>query len=91
MQDAVSVYNQLQIARPHDIRGAALWMLGAEDPTIWNYYDKNAWKADWAKIVAGNALDTISYGGTGEIDFTAEGELLQPVARADERPADSDP
>ena len=80
MQDAVSAYNQLQIARPRGIRGAALWMLGAEDPTIWSFYDRNAWKADWTKIVAGNALDTISYGGTGEIDFTAEGELLQPVA-----------
>ena len=80
MQDAASVYNQLLLARPHGIRGAALWMLGAEDPTIWSYYDKNLWNGDWQKIVSGGALNTISYGGTGEIDFTAEGELLQPVA-----------
>lgn len=80
MQDAVSVYNQLQIARPKGIRGAALWMLGAEDPSIWSYYSRSKWQSDWRKIVANGELDNISYGGTGEVDFTAEGELLQPVA-----------
>ncbi len=80
MLDAVSAYNQLRDAQSHHLRGAALWMLGAEDPSLWTFYDRSAWNTDWQKIIAGGALDTISYGGTGEIDFTAEGELLQPVA-----------
>ena len=80
MLDAVSAYNQLKDAQKYHLRGAALWMLGAEDPSLWTFYDKAAWQSDWQKLIAGGALNTISYGGTGEIDFTAEGELLQPVA-----------
>ncbi|HZT44020.1 MAG TPA: glycosyltransferase [Chthonomonadaceae bacterium] len=80
MQDAVSVYNQLRLARPRGIRGAALWYMGAEDPSLWSFFNKRDWSADWGKIVAGGALDSLSYGGQGEVDFEGEGELLQPTA-----------
>ncbi len=80
MQDAVSVYNQLTLAKPRGIRGAALWFMGAEDPSLWNFFSKATWNADWAGLVNGGALNTIAYGGQGEIDFEGEGELLQPVA-----------
>ncbi|MCW3099190.1 MAG: hypothetical protein JWL77_4808, partial [Chthonomonadaceae bacterium] len=37
MQDAVSVFNQLQIGKERGVRGAALWFLGAEDPSLWSF------------------------------------------------------
>ncbi|HZP83148.1 MAG TPA: polysaccharide deacetylase family protein [Chthonomonadaceae bacterium] len=80
MQDATSVYNQLTLAKPHGIRGAALWFMGAEDPSVWQFFDKGRWNADWKPMVEKGALDTITYGGQAEIDFEGEGELLQPVA-----------
>jgi cellulose synthase/poly-beta-1,6-N-acetylglucosamine synthase-like glycosyltransferase/peptidoglycan/xylan/chitin deacetylase (PgdA/CDA1 family)/spore germination protein YaaH len=80
MEDAASVYNQLAVARPHNIRGAALWYLGAEDPGIWSYFDKSSWTKDWSTIISAGRLNTISYGGQGEVDFEGEGELLQPLA-----------
>ncbi len=80
MQDAVSVYNQLQVAKPEGIRGAALWFLGAEDPSLWTFYNRQQWNADWGKLLDEGALDTITYGGQAQIDFEGDGELLLPVA-----------
>jgi peptidoglycan-N-acetylglucosamine deacetylase len=80
MLDAVTAYNQLQIARPRNIRGAALWVLGQEDPSIWTFYNKDRWNADWGKLADGGAFDLISFAGTALINFDGEGELLQPVA-----------
>ncbi|MFI5280735.1 MAG: polysaccharide deacetylase family protein, partial [Gemmatimonadales bacterium] len=38
--DAVSAYNHLLIARQHGVAGTALWLLGAEDPSLWHLYDR---------------------------------------------------
>jgi poly-beta-1,6 N-acetyl-D-glucosamine synthase len=80
MQDAASVYNQLMLAKPRGVRGAALWFMGAEDPTIWTFLNKAQWNKDWPSLVRSGALDTVAYGGQGEVDFEGEGELLQPIA-----------
>lgn len=80
MQDAVSVFNQLRLAKPLGVRGAALWYLGAEDPSLWKFFDKSNWNTDWDRLVLGGALDTISYGGQAQVDFEGEGELLQPTS-----------
>lgn len=78
MLDAVTVYNQLHAARAHRIRGSALWFIGAEDPTLWAFYNKRNWNGDWRALVAQGALNTIQYGGAGQVDFEGDGELLQP-------------
>ncbi|MDE2207496.1 MAG: polysaccharide deacetylase family protein, partial [Armatimonadetes bacterium] len=80
MQDAVSVYNQLLAAKPYGVRGAALWFMGAEDPTIWSFLNKANWNANWTSEVQSGILNTVSYGGQAEVDFEGDGELLQPVA-----------
>ena len=80
MQDAVSVFNQLQAGKARGVRGAALWFLGAEDPSLWSFMRVDTWNTDWGKIIAGGGLDKIQYKGQGEIDFEGDGELLQPQA-----------
>ena len=80
MQDAVSVFNQLQIGKPEGVRGAALWYVGSEDPSLWSFYNKQKWSSDWSKIALNGGLDTLAYNGAGEVDFEGEGELLQPRA-----------
>ena len=80
MQDAVSVFNQLQIAKPLKVRGAALWYIGAEDPSLWSFYSKKTWDSDWTKIAQAGGLDSLAYNGAGEVDYEGEGELLQPLA-----------
>ncbi len=80
MQDAVSVFNQLQIGKREGVRGAALWYVGAEDPSLWSFYHKQKWALDWTKIAQSGGLDTLAYNGAGEVDFEGEGELLQPRA-----------
>jgi cellulose synthase/poly-beta-1,6-N-acetylglucosamine synthase-like glycosyltransferase/peptidoglycan/xylan/chitin deacetylase (PgdA/CDA1 family)/spore germination protein YaaH len=79
MLDAVSVYNQLTIAKPRGIRGGALWFVGAEDPSLWSFFDKNKWHDNWLPIVRSGALDSISYGGQGLVEFQGDGELLMPT------------
>lgn len=80
MQDAISVFNQLQIGKARGVRGGALWFMGAEDPSLWSFFRGEAWNTDWAKLVDGGKLDQIQYKGQGEVDFEGEGELLQPQA-----------
>src|SRR5205814_4128860 len=38
--DAACVYNQLLLAQRHGAIGTALWVLGAEDPSLWAIYDR---------------------------------------------------
>ena len=84
MQDAVSVYNQLTVGRKDGVRGAALWFVGSEDPSLWSYFDTAHWSADWSALVRNGALDKILYAGQGDITFEGEGELLQPLTRPQE-------
>ena len=41
MLDAVTAYNQWLWADRHRVRGAALWLLGFEDPSVWLLFDRN--------------------------------------------------
>lgn len=80
MQDAVSVFNQLQLGKARGVRGGALWFMGAEDPSLWSFFRGDFWNTDWAKVVDSGGLDKIQYRGQGEVDFEGDGELLQPQA-----------
>ncbi len=77
-QDAVSVYNQLLEGKAKQVRGSALWFMGSEDPTLWNFNSKELWKTDWGKLTDTGIFHQITYGNETEIDFEGEGELLQP-------------
>jgi spore germination protein YaaH len=73
MQDAVTAYNQLLMASQYHPRGAALWRLGQEDPSIWSFLGKYPISSLRAFDVKRN-LSSIDYGyfgvqriGTGDI------------------------
>jgi cellulose synthase/poly-beta-1,6-N-acetylglucosamine synthase-like glycosyltransferase/peptidoglycan/xylan/chitin deacetylase (PgdA/CDA1 family)/spore germination protein YaaH len=55
MLDAVTAYDQLLLARRAGVRGAALWVLGAEDPSLWAIYDRRVTDA----LPPPRVLDTI--------------------------------
>jgi cellulose synthase/poly-beta-1,6-N-acetylglucosamine synthase-like glycosyltransferase/peptidoglycan/xylan/chitin deacetylase (PgdA/CDA1 family)/spore germination protein YaaH len=38
MLDAVSAFNQVALTRSLGARGVALWRLGSEDPSLWNFF-----------------------------------------------------
>ena len=50
MLDAVSIYNQLTVAKPRGIRGAALWFVGSEDPSLWTFFSKDKWQSNWQAL-----------------------------------------
>lgn len=66
--DAATFYNQMRLVIDHGSRGIAVWRLGSEDPSIWNYINKPKEMND-----PSNALKTlvshksVHYSGAGEI------------------------
>ena len=75
--DAVSAYNQCQVASDMGIRGAALWNLGSEDPALWSFFDRRR----LFRKVDPQALAKVSF--SYEVSFSGRGEILnvesQPV------------
>ncbi len=66
--DAVTAFDQMSVARQFSPRGFALWRLGSEDPSLWDFFGNpeklNQDTADHlSKIVYGYNLD---YQGKGE-------------------------
>jgi cellulose synthase/poly-beta-1,6-N-acetylglucosamine synthase-like glycosyltransferase/spore germination protein YaaH/peptidoglycan/xylan/chitin deacetylase (PgdA/CDA1 family) len=72
--DGVTAFNQWMLGREANVRGAALWLLGSEDPTIWSVLDKST----LGKEAAAAALEKISF--PYAIEFVGEGEILSVVA-----------
>lgn len=68
--DGPSAYNQYKFVREANLRGSALWVLGEEDPTVWNFMDRRQTVAP----TASQALSTVSF--PYEISFNGEGEIL---------------
>ncbi len=68
--DAISFYNQWQVARRYGVRGVSLWVLGLEDPTVWNLLDRQHLMTPDART-----LREIHY--PFDIEFDGEGEILQ--------------
>lgn len=79
MLDAVSVYNQLTVAKPRGIRGGALWFVGSEDPSLWKFFDKVKWNTNWVHSITSGAINSVVYGGQGLVEFQGDGELLMPT------------
>jgi cellulose synthase/poly-beta-1,6-N-acetylglucosamine synthase-like glycosyltransferase/spore germination protein YaaH/peptidoglycan/xylan/chitin deacetylase (PgdA/CDA1 family) len=76
--DAVTAANQWMLAQNYAPRGVAIWVLGSNDPTIWNFIhrDKLNVRPDLA------ALRQIKY--PYDIEFVGDGE----IAHVDSTPKD---
>jgi cellulose synthase/poly-beta-1,6-N-acetylglucosamine synthase-like glycosyltransferase/peptidoglycan/xylan/chitin deacetylase (PgdA/CDA1 family)/spore germination protein YaaH len=68
--DAVTAYNQLRLAQRHGAAGAALWVLGAEDPSLWTLFDRHL----KGSLPPPGRLDSI--GAPGSVNYIGDGEIL---------------
>ncbi len=85
MLDAVSAANEWTLAAPLGVRGAALWVLGSEDPAVWAVLAaaRRGGAPDLGAVEAPTFPYDIEFNGDGEI-LTVE-ELPQKGARRIER------
>ena len=77
--DAVTAFNQMAVTRQFGARGVALWRLGSEDPSMWNFFGKDLPQDASAAAL----LSTMSYGYgldyEGPPGLENEGEREQEV------------
>jgi peptidoglycan-N-acetylglucosamine deacetylase len=69
--DAVTGFNQVAIARKQGIKGFALWRLGAEDPSIWQVFDRQL------DPLAAKSLETVPNGY--DLNYQGKGEVLKVI------------
>jgi len=76
--DAVTAFNTLKALRGYEPRGAALWYMGSEDPTIWSFLnDDTLGKAE----LRTPPLQVVDYQNTLDADAEHHNdELMQIVA-----------
>ncbi len=72
--DGPSAYDQWLVGSKSSVRGAAVWALGTEDPSIWQFLDRSRLRNPPDPSV----LLKIDF--PYEVDFQGEGEILQVVA-----------
>ncbi len=77
MQDAVSVFNQYHIAGRFAPAGVALWRLGGEDTSIWNFLG-NSFDTTYTTQSVQNILGSVSY--NYNLDYENDGEILKVTA-----------
>lgn len=73
MLDAPSAFNQLVLTQQKHLRGAALWAMGTEDPSIWKLFTPSL---TTKKL---NATDLKEVRFPFEISFSGKGELLKVI------------
>ncbi len=74
--DGVTAFNEIHAADIYRPAGYALWRLGSEDPSVWSVLGR-----DYG-APAPDALKTI--GGSEDIDFEGEGEVLRVAEKPKE-------
>jgi peptidoglycan-N-acetylglucosamine deacetylase len=75
--DAVTAYNQVQASKDYQPAGYALWRMGSEDPSIWQFFThQNLGNVPSKALVA--SLKNIHF--DYDVDFEGTGEILQVVA-----------
>ncbi len=75
--DAVTAYNQVQASKDYQPAGYALWRMGSEDPSIWQFFThQNLGNVPNKTLVA--SLKNIHF--DYDVDFEGTGEILQVVA-----------
>jgi cellulose synthase/poly-beta-1,6-N-acetylglucosamine synthase-like glycosyltransferase/peptidoglycan/xylan/chitin deacetylase (PgdA/CDA1 family) len=65
--DAATLYNQIKIADLYKPQGYAIWRMGDEDPSIWNYFKQPYDSAKPVGLETIEASTGVSFDGTGEI------------------------
>jgi cellulose synthase/poly-beta-1,6-N-acetylglucosamine synthase-like glycosyltransferase/peptidoglycan/xylan/chitin deacetylase (PgdA/CDA1 family)/spore germination protein YaaH len=78
MLDAVSAFNQVAVSRSLGARGVALWRLGSEDPSLWNFFGADV-PLDEA---AASKLTRMRYGYG--LDYEGSGEILRVTSKPKE-------
>ena len=74
MLDAASAYNQWQLANRAGLRGSALWVLGAEDPSLWSFFRRDE------SQFAIQDLNSVKF--PYEVSFAGDGEILTVAQQA---------
>jgi peptidoglycan-N-acetylglucosamine deacetylase len=74
--DAVTAFNQVAIARKQGVKSFALWRLGAEDPSIWQVFDRQS------DLSVARSLETVPNGY--ELNYQGKGEVLKVIDTATE-------
>jgi len=69
--DGVAAANQWRIAQQQNVRGAAVWVLGSEDPSLWTFMDR----ARIHEHPDAQKLEPISF--PYDIEFIGEGDILR--------------
>ena len=70
--DSITAYNQIHSASSYSPAGFALWRMGSEDPSLWEFFGSDQ------KEFGIDDLRTIEYGYN--VDFEGTGEILQVKA-----------
>jgi len=73
MLDAVTAYNQIRALNGYNLRGAALWLLGSEDPTIWAFFGENR----LGKRVNMSRLKYVDFKSDVSNEYTSIGEIKE--------------
>ncbi|WP_419176158.1 glycosyltransferase [Desulfosediminicola sp.] len=76
MLDAITLFNQMAMAKPLEPFGIALWRLGSEDPMVWEVLGDTP---DFNSRTAG-ALGSIDYDYSA--DYQGDGEVMSMVRKA---------
>jgi peptidoglycan-N-acetylglucosamine deacetylase len=74
--DAVTAFNQVAIAQKQGVKSFALWRLGAEDPSIWQVFDRQS------NLSVARSLETVPNGY--ELNYQGKGEVLKVIGTATE-------
>ena len=74
MLDGVTAANERTLARAKGVRGAALWVLGEEDPSVWSVLDRAHPDAPADSLAL--ARTAFPY----DVEFEGDGELLTVAA-----------
>ena len=69
--DAITAANQWTIAQQENIKGAVLWVLGSEDPSIWDFFDHQLVN----KEINMTLLEKMSY--PYDVSFYGAGDILK--------------
>jgi cellulose synthase/poly-beta-1,6-N-acetylglucosamine synthase-like glycosyltransferase/spore germination protein YaaH/peptidoglycan/xylan/chitin deacetylase (PgdA/CDA1 family) len=69
--DAVTAFNEMVVARSFSPRGYALWRLGSEDPSLWDFFGKDEQPSQ--EVAASLAKITYGY----NLDYEGQGEILK--------------
>lgn len=75
MLDAVSAFDQAKVATDAGVAGLALWRLGSEDPSIWQFFGKDL---PFDAATAARLAD-MRYGY--DLDYEGQGEIIRITSR----------